>query len=156
MNKPAAIQGTFADFKLIKTRSVCQLIVEVNIEDADAALLALGGLPNPSREVPVAIARLNTAKVIALPKLEQEARPRRDFKDLPAAQQAALKCKDAAFQRFLFEEYSSAAIHEHDAADKVRDICRVESRSELNSNPEAGNRWWLILSAFDVWMREPV
>ncbi len=40
MSKPAAIDGRFADFKLIKTRSVCQLVVEVDITRADDALAA--------------------------------------------------------------------------------------------------------------------
>jgi hypothetical protein len=39
--KPAAIKGTFSDFKLIKTRKLAQLIIEIPIELADSALAAL-------------------------------------------------------------------------------------------------------------------
>ena len=56
---PAVTQGTFADFKLIKSRSTAQLVIEIPIEAADAALLALGGVPLPGKECWVAIARLN-------------------------------------------------------------------------------------------------
>lgn len=44
------ICASFSDFKLIKGRKVCQLVCEVPLEQADAALIALGGLPNPHAE----------------------------------------------------------------------------------------------------------
>lgn len=44
------ICASFSDFKLIKGRKVCQLVCEVPLEQADAALAALGGLPNPHAE----------------------------------------------------------------------------------------------------------
>lgn len=59
MTSPAAIFGSLADFKLVKTRSVVQFIVEVPIEQADVALATLGGIPLPGVERPVALARLN-------------------------------------------------------------------------------------------------
>jgi hypothetical protein len=46
-DQPAATQGTFSDFRLIKGRKVCQIVIEVPIEQADQALAALGGLPQP-------------------------------------------------------------------------------------------------------------
>src|SRR4051794_33494293 len=58
---PAAIQGTFADFKLVKTRRTVQIVIEVPIEQADQALAALGGLPQPAEEKWVAVARINGA-----------------------------------------------------------------------------------------------
>ena len=45
-----AVLGTFADCKILKTRSVLQIIVEIPIEQADEALKALGGIPQPSEE----------------------------------------------------------------------------------------------------------
>ena len=53
-----AICASFADFKLIKGRKVCQLVCEVPLEQAGAALAALGGLPNPHAERWVGIAPL--------------------------------------------------------------------------------------------------
>ena len=44
------ICATFSDFRLVKGRKVCQLVCEVPLEQADAALAALGGLPNPHAE----------------------------------------------------------------------------------------------------------
>ncbi len=37
------ICATFSDFRLVKGRKVCQLVCEVPLEQADAALAALGG-----------------------------------------------------------------------------------------------------------------
>lgn len=54
-----AIQATFSDFKLIKSRSVVQLVLELPIEAADAALASLGGIPQPGMERWVAVAPLN-------------------------------------------------------------------------------------------------
>jgi hypothetical protein len=58
MDRPAAIEASFSDFKLIKSRSVAQIVCEVAIEHADNALAALGGIPLPGKEQPIAIARL--------------------------------------------------------------------------------------------------
>lgn len=56
----AAITGRFAGFALIKTRDTAQFVIEVNGEDADAALAALGGLPRPGVDRWVAVALLKS------------------------------------------------------------------------------------------------
>lgn len=53
-----AIAAVFADAKSIKTRSVYQLIFEIDIAQADAALQYLGGIPQPGNERWAVIARL--------------------------------------------------------------------------------------------------
>lgn len=58
-SQPAAIMGTFANYKLVPTRSVLQVIVEVPVEQQAAVFAALG-YPIPGSEINVAIARLNT------------------------------------------------------------------------------------------------
>lgn len=57
--RPAAIRGTFAEVKTIKTRGVAVFCIEVQIEEANEALIALGGIPLPGKEPWVALARLN-------------------------------------------------------------------------------------------------
>lgn len=54
----AVIAGSFADYRLVKSRSVLQVIVEIPIEMQGAAFAALG-YPLPGTEIPVAVARLN-------------------------------------------------------------------------------------------------
>lgn len=54
----AAFTATFADWKLVKTRGVVQLVFEVPVEKADAAYNVLGGMPDAAQERWFAIARL--------------------------------------------------------------------------------------------------
>jgi hypothetical protein len=64
MKPPAqTFAGVFTDFKLVKTRNVAQVIVEVPIEAADHALATLGGLPRADQSPWVAVARLNCTSV---------------------------------------------------------------------------------------------
>ncbi len=57
----AAFSGSYCDLKFIKSRSVAQVVVEIPIEQA-AAFIAAFGAPEPSKECPVAIARLDMTK----------------------------------------------------------------------------------------------
>jgi hypothetical protein len=54
----SALRAAFADFKLVRTRGVAQLVMEVPIEEADAALALLGGVPKAAAEKWVGIAPL--------------------------------------------------------------------------------------------------
>lgn len=54
----AVIAGSFADYRLVKSRGCLQLVIEVPVEQQGAAFAALG-YPLPGTEIPVAVARLN-------------------------------------------------------------------------------------------------
>ena len=54
MTSAAAFQATFSDWKLIKTRKVVQVVLEIPLEGADVAYQALGGMPDPAKEIWVA------------------------------------------------------------------------------------------------------
>jgi hypothetical protein len=142
MTDHAVIAGTFADCKLIKTRSALQLIIEVPIEQADQALTALGGVPQPGKEKPVAVARLNSHAI------EPPA------KKGTLAQQAGILCGDVRFLKFIAEKYPHIGSPENDfeAAASVRAICGVESRAQFDSDPAAGQRWRSMKGAFDAWL----
>lgn len=146
MNAPAAIKGCFSDFKIIRGRKVCQLVIEVPIEEADAALAAMGGVPSADSERWVAVARLNlaAAKPDGAAQGGKDARP---FHTLPLAQQAALKCGDPSFQRFM------KATTSNEAAIRVRQECGVQSRADIETDEEAKTRWFAILKDFDQWQR---
>lgn len=78
----------------------------------------------------------------------QQARAeRRRFGDLPLAQQAALRCGDARFQKFMRVSDSD------EAARVVRGACKVESRAELDTVAEAGAVWRRMNDEFEVWLR---
>lgn len=132
------IDATFADFKLIKTRGQAQLVLEVPIEQADAALKALGGVPLPGAERWVTVRPHGAKAEPSPPAPSADAKPekeRRRFSELPRSQQAALACADLAFQRWLGVSSTDAAV------EQVRKLCGVLSRRELDQQPTAADRW---------------
>ncbi|WP_424360236.1 hypothetical protein [Methylocystis parvus] len=72
---------------------------------------------------------------------------RRRFSDLPLATQAAMRCADVRFQRFLNAPDADYA------AIAVRLACGVESRKELDTVAEAGAAWRKIDGEFAAWLR---
>jgi hypothetical protein len=115
MSDPAAIRGTFADFRLIKGRKVAQMVVEIPIEEADAALATLGGLPQPAAERWVALAALNVTSI--------KPQEKRRFEDLKSAMQAGIRCADPPFWKFLTEQYAD------------NDVVRIWQRYAVRTKP---------------------
>lgn len=58
MDKPAAFTASYSDWKLIKTRGVVQIVLEVPLKAADHAYNVLGGMPDFGNERWVAVAQL--------------------------------------------------------------------------------------------------
>jgi hypothetical protein len=131
----AAIRAAFSDFRLVKGRKVCQLVLEVPIEEADKALQALGGLPQPATEAWVAIARLETKTRVVPIKPD----------NTKLSLEAVMRCRDPQFQRYL--EVSN----EDEAAEAVREACGISSRAGLNTDPEAARAWRAIDGQFQAW-----
>lgn len=129
----ATLHGTYADFKLVKTRSVVQVIIEIPIERSDEVHDVLG-LPHPSEEKWVALARLRTS---AVEEKKKERKPE------TKAQQAGRLCHDETFQEWLLgdlfdlEQTDGVAA----AAGLVRGACGVGSRALLDEDKEAGEKW---------------
>jgi hypothetical protein len=141
MTDLAIIWGTFADFKLIKSRSTAQLVVEIPIESADEALRALAGVPQPGKEVSVTLARMDAQRA---PKAKKSS----------LTQQAGIRCGERTFQTYLEETHPHIAPlvpGEMEAAEAVRAICGVDSRAEFDSDAAAGQRWRALETAFQGW-----
>src|SRR5690606_13932304 len=122
------------DLKTVKTRGVCQIVLEMPIEGmADA--FALLGAPIPGNEVWVAVARLMTPEqlergieALAPPAPDEDKPPR------PLSQVSAILCNIVAFRRFLHEKHGLDVIPTVDeAADWVREHCGVKSRREFDT-----------------------
>jgi hypothetical protein len=141
MTDAAVTQGTFADFRLIKGRKTAQIIIEVPIEQADQALAALGGLPQPATEAWVAIARLETKERVVPLK-----------SDTKLSLEAVWRCRDPLFQRYL-RTIGYEASNEDEAATAVRISCGISSRSGLNTDPDAARHWRSLDSQFLAWKR---
>lgn len=146
-----AFQATYSDFKLVKTRKVVQIVLEVPVEHANMVLDVLGGMPDPSKEswVGVALIRPNGAKPqpAVQPRL---AGAKRDWRDVPPSQQAGIRCDEPVFAAFLKESYPDEWHESQDAAECVRLICAVESRSMLNDGPFRVI-WTQLNSQFEAW-----
>ena len=142
MREPSAFQACFSDFKLIKSRKVAQFLLEVPLEGADSALAALGGLPRPDAEIWVGVARLTEKPSHESPMPSKE---HRKFRELPFPQQAALRCNDPAFRKFI--KVNNA----EEAAIWVREHCGVTSRSQIDPCAASGSRWHDLNLEFEAW-----
>lgn len=71
---------------------------------------------------------------------------RRRFSDLPLGQQAALRCNEGAFQKFM------RASNADGAAGAVRARCGVASRAEFDSDAAAGDRWRALDGDYRAWL----
>lgn len=157
-DKPAAMAAVYADAKFIKTRSTLQVVLEFPIEAADAFFAAFG-TPQPSRETWVAVARMNVAPVKASAALPpptvvgqvddgsaDESVDEFDGGSHNRAREAAMLASDSFFQAFLIAKHgwsvaTAPKINRESAADAVRSICSVKSRSEFDKNRAAAARW---------------
>lgn len=129
----SAVRGTFADFKTVKTRGVCQLIIEVPIEAADNALTLLGGVPQAKAEQWVGIAPIAAPKASATP-TETEA-PK--LKGGPICKRAVLLCKNPDFRNWWMGFSAMHTDAERLAKERMWKDFNIESRAELDHNPSA-------------------
>lgn len=145
---PAAISGVFADYRLVKTRGVLQLVIEVPVERQAEVFEALG-YPMPGEEKPVAVARIN-GRVAERTNAEVAPAPASDpapqivncnLRDpMKAARtRAVLLCKDKRFQRWIGFEFAG---DESRVADELRYECGgITSRREIATDRAAYERF---------------
>lgn len=168
MTANAIVDGCYADLKLVKTRSVCQMVIEIPIERAEE-LVQKFGIPQPGQEIHVAVARLQVPAPDARPKetveplsagaaevrAHKSEQARERYQQLGKPEQmvadCAMLCADHGFQNWLraagaFVENTAAS-----AAEIVRIKCGIKSRSELASNPAAARKWQQMVTDYDKW-----
>lgn len=160
----AAFKATYSDWKLIKTRSVVQIVFEVPLNEADAAYHVVGGMPDVGAERWFGIAAIKlggetgsqpTPPVEAAgPCGETADRPHKSRKPVAAekrlAQQAGMLSSDAAFNRYLAECHKWYPA-DGDAATFIRSACNVNSRAEIVPGTPAGDIWIDLESRFTAW-----
>ncbi len=76
---------------------------------------------------------------------------KRDWRDLSPAEQAGIRCNEPTFRAFLDEECGFVVAEVDHAAVVVRQLCRVESRRELNTSQDARQRWRSLDDQFQAW-----
>lgn len=145
----SVVKATFADFKLVKGRKQAQLVCEVPIEQANAALAALGGVPFFGSEQWVAIALLTKDASEAYRDAAQPVKPHtpRKWDKIPPAEQAGIACTNQEFATWA-EQREAYDPNYGDIATWVRWRCGVNSRAELNTNTVAANKWRALYMKF--------
>ena len=143
-------------------------------EEQARQVVDLFGWPTMVDPVPVALARLQegggarrptrhpTIDTTPVPLPDKPAgRAKREWRELTPAGQAGIRCNEPRFQAFLREAINRFGLSTHDdcrneneAAEIVRDLCRVESRSQINkTNPESLRLWHLLEGDYQLWLR---
>lgn len=147
MTTPAAVSGTFSDLKMVKTRSVVQMVIEVPIERAGEVTDAFGW-PQPGSEIHVAVARLKLGDA-------QQEKPKRP----PAQTRSELArrmCGVKEFQDFIVQKFTASTGMRSDntsaqsysyASLILKDALSIKSKSELD--PPDGNADWAPAKAWD-------
>jgi len=83
---------------------------------------------------------------------DHEGEIRDKWKGLGPVKQSGIRCKDPIFWAFLEERLHYQNINnEARAAGSVRAHCRIDSRRELNENPQAAALWHSLDTAFHAW-----
>lgn len=167
-----AFKGEFSDFKIVKTRSVCQIVLEIPLEQADDALAVLGGVPRPDRQVWVAVARLGVDGGDGEPQRTVNPRPSgsvgsnptpptssdgargQDIPEKPVSSQTPPRPAPSDGERIRTRAVMLCkderfrhwlGLTRDDMVDAyVRNWCAIQSRAELATNPEAQKRFLLL------------
>lgn len=128
-DKPAVLQATFTEIKMVKTRKAVQLVFEMPLENMAQAMEVLG-VPMPDKETWVAIARLN---------VEPAEKPRKRFEDMTRMWQAGVLCNNWEFRTWFAKEHPTSWVDPpisttgpERCADAIRKHLGVKSRSEID------------------------
>lgn len=143
MEDGIAIKGTYSDFKIVKTRNVAQVIIEIPIEEANDRFIKLFGLPNPQEETWVAVAKLHSER---MPEISQEQKNK--------VTQAVLACKDKDFGTFLRDvknvnEIDTGSIES--ISQGLKTFLGISSRKQLLDDTGAVRAFDDLYSDFKRW-----
>ncbi|MDJ1632707.1 hypothetical protein [Rhizobium rhizogenes] len=83
---------------------------------------------------------------------ERASQEEKNRKPADYAAECAMKCSDRLFRRFLVEEHGVPDVADAERVIvSVRNILRIKSRAELNTDPAAAARWVDFRGAFEAW-----
>jgi hypothetical protein len=169
-----AFKAVYADWKLIKTRSTLQIVLEVPVNESDKAYRVLGGMPDPSTSVWVAVARLqdhadassppDTASATAeqghsAPPSSTVAsalphKPRR-FDAMPLSSQASMLCHEAPWWAYIRENWigERQCYGEEGARQAIYRRYGITTRSQILAGTEVGRDFRRDRDAYLAWKR---
>jgi hypothetical protein len=156
------IPGTIAVFTKFTTTAngVGLFTFEIPVDkgEANAALQALGGVPDRSEPRWVAIVRVTEQTARVQPKATSEPpkpverlRLKKTWAELTPAQQSGIRCQEQEFENFLAKHHW---LPPGGAAEFVREYCEVGSRSMILTGTKAAQRWNLLESAYQAHLSE--
>jgi hypothetical protein len=149
MSDQAAVIGTFVK---VQTMADGTPRIVIDLQCSLSEIAALGLVPG----VPFAIARLEKSASVTTPAEESPSEAKPEEKKQPQAEVhsnntnsrwVALRCKEPVFWDFLSSQVGSFGYvkSEEEAAQVVRVACNVDSRSKLDTDPEAEQRFHEII-----------
>ena len=137
------IRGTYSDYKLIKSRNVIQIGVEIPIESNRR--ISMFGMPQPSTEKWVAIAGLNEEVV------------NKNEEVVKTIQQAGMLCKEVNLGRFLRTQKKMLDVipnQEDTIAKGLRAILGIKSRTDFHTDPVSVMTFNRLKSEYEKWTIE--
>jgi hypothetical protein len=140
MTAPAAMQADYCDLRFIKGRKVIQVVLELPIE-AGAQFVSMFGTPDPSKTIPVGIARIDPT-----------AKPERKGGKL--AQRAGILCNEGGFAQYCLETLGPSTFGgEMDGkpSEAVYYLCGIRSRIDLDHNEEAARKFHDLELSYNAW-----
>lgn len=144
MTTNRVMQGTYSDFKIIKSRNVAQVIIEIPLEIAND-FISMFGVPRPDEEIWVAIAELNRRV------LESRGEATK------AIQQAGMLCKNKVFGGWLRDHRGCPDVNpesDESIADGLRAILGIRSRTEFHNSPDLVKAFNRLKGEFDSYIVE--
>lgn len=136
-----AILGTYSDFKLVKTRSVIQVVIEVPVERSKEVTDLLG-MPMPGSEIHIGFARIDLSKAAPEPV---------KIGHVGNAQMAGILCNDPVFRKYLSERSGKPIADADGAAIAVRFACSVKSRADLDTDQHGAATWRDLKADYEGW-----
>ena len=156
-DSPAAISGCFVDYKLIRTRSTLQIIIEVAVE-RQAEVFAALGYPVPGADIHVALARLvadparSEAPQPSARSEQGKARYAASTEQQQAVVRAAQYPKDGRFQKWVSHvEGYSQPVTAAEAIIVIRRKCSVDSRALIEIDRGAYDAFVDMETDFKQW-----
>ena len=137
--------ATYSDFRIIRTRSTAQIVLEIPLEQAQDFIDRFG-IPIPGNEIHVAIARLvkQSEPEKTEPNNERSERAKEAYRNMPEWEQARVRavqlCKDRNFQNWALKlsagksRFSSPEEH---ARQIILGFCSIKSRREIATDERA-------------------
>lgn len=160
MNKPAAFLGTYVDLKFLSGLKVARVTLEIPIERSQE-FIGMFGTPNKADPAWCALARIDVAALNAPTVPEKAVEPAKAEKaETKRSSRAYLMLRDVAFRDWLASKYLRAWRDENAKqpdvpaeyiADAVlKSALAIESKSKLDTDPEAAARFDALRTDFEL------